>query len=317
MSRLPDPLFVAGAQETLRTWTRLTPQADDHIAVSRRLILETAQQVARCGRALVLGAGHCAEIPLAELAEMFESVHLVDSDAEALAAGVAAAGLSAEAAERVSHEVADLTGVSESFLAAAEALLDSRPSFQQWHDKLLGLATYAEPQLFLPHGFDLAEPASRFDLVVASCVLCQLHVATAAGIAGLVAERFSDKESRALHDSQAWTNALEMFARRMEHAFVSSWMQLLSHGGRIYFSDTVQVCFVHGTSDGQWATQGTYRMTRTTDLVDYLADPFSAERLGEWMWVFQPPTKPGDIGRLYRVQGLRLQLRLGQSCCSN
>ncbi|MBX3412026.1 MAG: hypothetical protein KF708_04855 [Pirellulales bacterium] len=309
MDRSPDPLFVSGSGGQTHPWTKLRPQADDHVAISRRGILDTASPRNSRRTALVLGAGRCEEVPLAELAAQFERVHLVDSDEEALLAGMREAGLSGSTGDRVAYEVADLTGVSASFLAAAETLSLSQGTFARWHDALVELATQTQPRPFAPqaHG-EAGNPAVGYDLIVASCVLCQLHVAVATGIASLVAERFSKADAAALHASNAWTEALQSLARRMEATFVDSLALLLAPEGRIYFSDTVQVCFIHYLPGGEWGTPGTYRLTRTTDLADYLDRRFEVERLGEWSWVVKPPRESGQIGRLFRVQGLRLRL---------
>jgi hypothetical protein len=49
-----------------------------HLAACRQVILETAELCPLRRRALVIGAGDCLDVPVAELAEMFEEVVLAD-----------------------------------------------------------------------------------------------------------------------------------------------------------------------------------------------------------------------------------------------
>jgi hypothetical protein len=49
-----------------------------HLAESRKVILEIAGRCARRDRALVIGAGDCLDVPVAELAELFQEVVLAD-----------------------------------------------------------------------------------------------------------------------------------------------------------------------------------------------------------------------------------------------
>jgi len=285
----------------------LRPTIDAQRETSRRLIAETARLVPTAGRAIVLGAGRCDEIPLDVLADYFSEVKLIDADRSALDAGLAAAALPEQAAQRVHTQLADFTGLTDTFIEQATALADEADSYSAWHDRVVELANGLVPEPFVISAGNGA-PSETFDLVVASCVLSQLHVGATQRIAMLVAERFSAAQEKSLHESQAWTDALAGLARKMEESFVESLFRLVNRAGRIYLSDTVQVCFVHGTPERDWATEGMYRMTRTTNLADYLDDRFTVERLGEWVWVHNAPTKPGEIGQVYRVQGLRLAL---------
>jgi len=49
-----------------------------HLAESRRVVLETAQRCAQRRRAVVIGAGDCLDVPVAELAAIFDEVVLAD-----------------------------------------------------------------------------------------------------------------------------------------------------------------------------------------------------------------------------------------------
>src|SRR5690606_19295103 len=92
------------------------PVACQQVAESRRMISAVAE-IAQPGQALVLGAGHCAEIPLVALVERFERVTLNDVQAEPLEEGIALAALSDRARAKIDVRVADLTGSNETILA--------------------------------------------------------------------------------------------------------------------------------------------------------------------------------------------------------
>src|SRR5690242_4642279 len=95
----------------------LQPISCRHREESCRLILQAAEQTAH-DRAIVLGAGECREIPMAELAGMFAEVTLndifPDPLEEALASLVASRAETIPAVrEKMRIEVADLTGLVE------------------------------------------------------------------------------------------------------------------------------------------------------------------------------------------------------------
>jgi len=92
----------------------------------------------------------------------------------------------------------------------------------------------------------------------------------------------------------------------MEDAFIDALPGLVTPGGRIYLSDTVQAAFLHPTPEGDWLTEGVYRMTRTAELGDYLDDRFQVEQQGRWLWVIDPSTEAGRVGRISHVQGFVL-----------
>ncbi len=300
MTRVPEPPFVSQPHPENRRWVRLKPTPDAHLAQSRRLISELAKE-ATPGAAIVLGAGRCDEVPVVELADRFEVLSLNDLDRTLLDDAVAHHAL-AKHEPPVELVVADLTGVTTRFVESAQAALAEAGDPGKATARLSELAEQLRP---IPYA-----PKESYDLIVASCVLSQLHVSAAMRVAQAFAQRFPGTEAiAALRADLGWTAALSRLARRMEDEFINSIYHLLAPGGRAYLSDTVQFCFIHGTADGQWTSDGTYRMTRTTQLSDYLDDRFSVCRLGQWAWIHQPPQAPQQVGRMYNVQALDVSRR--------
>jgi hypothetical protein len=287
----PSVAFPTGAPGR---WFRLPAIADTHVAESRALILDAAARV-RPGRAIVLGAGPCREIPLAELAGRFEALTLNDHDGPALEAALHAAGLDAGAVRLL---VADLTGVTAEFVREVGRRVDEAADPAEAIEQVARVAEATRPEPFRAGG--------AFDLVVASCVLAQLHVAACNLAIQRFGARFPDRVDEFRH-AERWTGAMFGLARRMESTFIDALHGLAAPDGRIVLSESVRSCFLYPSGDGAWLTNGSYRMTRTTRLADELDDRFHVERQGRWHWVVDPPTAPGQVGRLFFVEGLLLR----------
>lgn len=275
----------------------LPPIACRHVAQSRRMIAAAAASVPP-GQALVLGAGACTEIPLAELAARFERVVLCDIDAAAMQQGVADAKLDDEQRAKIELHTFDLTGLTEPLLAEIGSLL---PRCEEPAALIKGMAAILDAATPMPLPIE-----GRYELIVASCMLSQLHFGLTHGAASLFVQRFHEQTS-ALQQSPRWSTALEGVARRMEAALLSEMFRLLHDQGQIYLSESVQMCFVKTHESGQWQTEGTYRMLRTTDLADYVDARFVIVARERWEWIVWPPMAAGDTGRLFDVQAVVLR----------
>src|SRR6187551_787726 len=65
-------------EDIARRHARVRAAWAPHLAESRRVVLETAQRCSQRRRALVIGAGDCLDVPVAELADLFAEVVLAD-----------------------------------------------------------------------------------------------------------------------------------------------------------------------------------------------------------------------------------------------
>lgn len=295
----PEPPVTAFATNRPRGWFPLKPVPDTHIQESRRLILGASDQVAS-GRAVILGGGRCQEIPLAELAGRFRQVTLNDMHESLLKHALAEAGLDQERTAKIQLRVADLTGLTDSFVRRLKESLNEVQDPAAAAQRFADVAEGARPIRL--SGEDCG------DLVIASCVLSQLHVVASDQALQLFAARFPGQE-HVLRRSEEWVRSLYNLARRMEDTFIDGLIGLTARGGRIYLSDTVHLFFVEAMPQGQWVTEGSYRMTRTTQMIDYLDDRFQVEEQAQWAWIAVPPQLPDQVGRLYTVQGLVLSIR--------
>lgn len=276
---------------------RLPPAVDAHREESSRMILQAADTVP-AGRAIVLGAGPCDEIPLSALVDRFQCVLVNDQDGTQVDAAIAKE-LDDSQRAKVETRIADLTGQTDSLVTEIERGILAASDIED------ALARMVKAVNQVP---DSPSPLEgTFDLVVASCLLCQLHVAATQRARAAFIARFKDQENVLLGSSD-WQRAIYQLARRMEATFVDRLVQWTAPTGRVFLSETVQMCYVELSSEGDWLTEGTYRMTKSTNLLDYLDSRFHVEAKGRWNWVVNPPQKPGDKGRLFDVQAVVLSL---------
>lgn len=273
------------------------PVPCQQVAESRKLILAAADW-AQPGSALIVGAGHCAELPLNELAARFERITINDVDNAVLEEGLATAGLTDEERAKLTIHIADLTGVTESLISQIEDILSANRDPQAAIEAMSHLLDTA-----LVAGMPLA---GKYDLVVASCVLSQLHFGLLHR-ARLAFDKQFPRQDKLLDGSVRWTSALFEMARRMENKFIDNLAEHVAPGGFIFLSDSTQMCYVTGTPAGKWETEGTYRMLRTRYITDYLDQRFVSVGRERWDWVVSPPHQPGDVGRVYDVQGVVLR----------
>jgi hypothetical protein len=261
------------------------------------MILQPAELVAP-GRAVVLGAGACEEIPLVELIARFAEVTLNDIDAQKLEQAPSAIALDAAARARVKLQPGDLAGVTDALIVRIE---QSLAASTRWPDAIEAMARAIDEPV--SGTFPIA---GRFELVVASCVLSQLHFRLTQEASARFDARFPEHGDE-LRQSDAWKTAVYRLARRMEDRMIDDLRMLVADAGLVYLSETVQMCFITLAPDGRWQSEGTFRMLRTKDLEDYVRGRYQVLARERWEWVVSPPTEPGQTGRLYDVQALVLR----------
>jgi hypothetical protein len=288
------PLTAFGSNEP-RRWVQVPPVVDGHLESSHGMILLAARSVMP-GAAIILGAGPCQEIPLEALADRFDGITLNDRDDAMLEQAV----LDSERSAKVRRVAADLTGVTARFLQRVGEVLEATSGPQEATEAMASLADETKPLVFAT--------GQTYDLVVASCVLCQLHLEACNRAIDRFAARFPEHLPQ-FRASTRWVQAMYGLARRMEAAFIETVHGLVAPNGRIYLSESIQGCFLHPSPDGHWMTDGMYRMTHTLELSDYLDPRFQVEERGRWVWVMPPSPGPGQVGRLYKVQGLILSIK--------
>jgi hypothetical protein len=245
----------------------------------------------------VLGAGACREIPLTDLVERFDSVTLNDIHAEDV--NKAAAQIDPARRKKLAIQVADLTGLIDPVISRMrERLSECVDPESACNAMTESLTTSPVRSVTCP---------GQFDLVVASCVLSQLHYALTHRSDVLLEQRFPGQVER-LRTSSPWRLNLRQLARRMKAIFLDALARLATAHGFIYLSDSVQLCHVHLTRIGRWKTGQTYRMLPSANLEDILDARFRVVERARWEWVGAQPSEKRHTGRVYDVQALLLRL---------
>ena len=295
--RLPGlvrPLTDAANGDDEAAEQALEPAECRHVEMSNELIGRAALEV-HPGRALILGAGACREIPLVSLAQRFESILLQDQDPDDMAVALELLS-TAQTSAVVTTEVRDLTGITDNLIERAESCLLVASSPDHAVDLLVELVRDAT--------VGTAPSESGWDLVVASCVPTQLHIRVLNGITTRYRAQFPDKPDL-LVESPAWTDAMTELSWRLQEEFIEQLLDLVARNGRIYLSATVQVGMLYKRLAGGWRTPGWYRMMRGRVLAASL--PPSARALwgGQWPHIVAAPTFE-SAGMLYNVHAVIL-----------
>lgn len=291
---IPEPPLAAFSSDEPRRWVPVPAVADRHVESTHGMI-QLAAQLVTPRRALVLGAEASPEVPVAALAARFEGVVLLDQDASA-GPGSEPVESDSRSGSTLLRRYADLTGVTGPFLDQVDRILATADP-DAAVESIAALADATNPVVF--------RLDSRFDLVVASGVLYKLHTEAANRTLERFTARFPAHLPR-FRESPRWFQAMHGLARRMETALVDSLLDLVEPQGRIFLSECIQGCFLHRAPGDQCLTDGMYRMTRTLELSDYFDARFRVVERGRWVWLIPPGPEPGQIGRLFKVQGLIL-----------
>lgn len=309
----PDP--------TTPECTFLDPLQNVHTIRSRRLILKAAdaarpkngvrllsgkqrQQVGGMERAIVIGAGRCREIPLAGLLERCDRLILTDIDADRLKYGMEETPLTAQQRQRIDTQVGDVLGLASPFHEAINECFSqdwwSGPAQQFLIERMASIAKNLQPAPRPQRG--------RFDLVIASCVLSQLHLGAFQRAFGLFARRGNDR--RRLQEAPQWVEAARGLAGRMQRKFIKMLEQWIRPRGRIYLAATPRVSRIELCPGQQkWKAHPPAPMTDHTALADFIDESrFVIETRSTWLWA-DPPPCPEKPGNLFEVEAMILAPR--------
>lgn len=308
------PTLTGGA------WRYLTPITPVHEAMSRHLILQAADSAraampvtvdprdARASHALVIGAGRCREIPLRELLERFDRVTVTDIDPDTLQRGLDETKLTPEERRRVEVIIGDIVGVSEHLVRGIEACFaEGVWTLSACEHLVERMASFIES--LEPNPAAMQPP---YDLVVASCVLSQLHLASVNRVSRQFSQRFP--ETVKLDKQPRWRQAVCRLASRMQARFIDLVHDLVSDNGRLYLAATPRVHLIFRAPQGRWKTRETRDMLAHRHLHDFLDDRFVIEAQSQWQWSQPLPADPKKPGDLFDVEAMVLRKSRRESC---
>ena len=273
----------------------------------KRSLIALSQKQPR-GSVAILGSGRGYDIPLLELTLAFSQVVLVELDDSVasdllgdLRKGLLELGLpETEAAaimRRVRFQAADLSGVAAEFSHRVEEL------------KLLGKSARERMDLYVALLKDMTSkipetlPVSgEYSLVVSSLLTSAMSTALNVSALNLLQLEGLDREDY-LEAKQGFYEALG--AHHLDHM-----KKLLGPGGKIYWSDTVEVVPVilnRATGRENYVMDQKQLMFPIGAFSEKLKKDFRADVMGVWGWTANPPSPSDPVGRGFMVYALDIQ----------
>jgi len=153
-----------------------------HFANSRKKIISAASRAANREKVVVLGAGYCLDIPVVELAELFEEVVLLDINLEALEKVYRE--LPENLQKKVIIEPADLSPMISTLVGKAQEIILYADSANQAYERIEQLIRDATPR-----AYKKVHTAHNADLVVSSAVMPEIVLTYFMGSVDFLFER--------------------------------------------------------------------------------------------------------------------------------
>jgi hypothetical protein len=255
--------------------------------------------------ALVLGAGACTEVPLAELSRVSDEVVLADLDLAAMQVG--RDELSSPALHKRVHLLkTDISAGVSNNLARLIARQDWRKIVSEGARAVFDAAAVCLEQCPVPDPPSIQElPAGEFGIVISSMVLTQLFSYSILDLLDHVqriAPTFLNEQER----HRRYQDAAQNFRIRVINAHLHLLRDLLDTGGiAVLLSDIRGFVFnVHGTDHDATHRRAMPLVPRA--FTDFVRDTFTILEESEWEWLTDLPSKDRP-GRGYEVAGYILQ----------
>lgn len=292
-----------GAQR--REWLRQhSPQHLEHCSTLIHHGLQARARGASAG-VVILGAGACTEVPLAELARAADEVVLVDLDASSMQQGRAELA-SAALRKRVRLLEADISGGVSTNL---HTLLDKQPwgtLITRGATAVFDAAAECLEQCVVPDPPELASVGEgEFGLVISSLVLSQLYSYPLLDILDHV-QRLAPQLLGEQERHRRYQDAAQDFRLRVIHAHLHLLRSLVDVGGIVVLLYDMRgfVFEVYGTEHDAEHRRAIPLVPRT--LPNLVCDNFTVQEEAEWEWLTDLPEKE-RLGRGYEVAGYVLR----------
>ena len=299
-------VHTQGAQR--RQW--LFQHSPQHIQQSTALMLYalTLRQPATSQGIVVLGAGACTEVPVAELARAAsdDELVLVDIDRAAMEQGrseIASPALR----KHVRLIEADITGDVSVNLTN---LIERRP----WHKlveqgsrAVFDAAAECLEQCVVPDPPEIADVGSGFGVVISSLILSQLFSYPLLDVLDYV-QRIAPQMVGEQERHRRYLDAAQSFRTRIISAHLHLLRSLLDTGGLVVLLSDIRgfVFDVYGTDHDAQHRRTMPLMPRT--LPEMVRESFTVVEERNWEWLSDLPEKERP-GRGYEVAGYILQAR--------
>ncbi len=244
----------------------------NHFTRSKETIIETIKGLK--GVALVLGVGAAHDVPLKELGEIFDQIHLVDADIRY--SRIAVAVLSEELQGKFSFEQADLTGCFEEFSHKAEEIAKEAVSYDEFGRRILDMLP-----LLTKNRFGYQELKVSF--VCSSLISSQLFSYPTIYLNRLCRAFYFRNFTAPLTRMGEYTAFISQFI--LNH--IAEIHNLMAPEGHVYFADT----FSGRTIEDVKSTLGESRLVlparkyiEDVTIYDYMRKYFRAISDTNWTW---------------------------------
>ena len=288
-----------------REWLR--QHSPQHLQHSATLIAHVLQQrgASASRSTLVLGAGACTEVPLADLSRASDEVTLADFDLAALR--IAREELESSALrKRVRLLQGDISGGVSNNLSRLIARQPWSAIVKEGARATFDAAALCLEQCPVPDPPHIEElPSGDFGLVVSSLIVSQLFsypILDLLDALQRVAPSFLDELER----HRRYQEAVQNFRIRIINAHLHLMRNLLDRGGvAVLLSDVRGFVFnVQGTDHDASHRRSIPLVPRT--FPDLVRETFTIREEAAWEWLTDLPTKDRP-GRGYEVAGYVLQ----------
>lgn len=288
-----------------REWLRqYSPQHLEHCSTLIRHGLQARSRSASAG-VVILGAGACTEVPLAELARAADEVVLVDLDASSMQQGHDELS-SAALRKRVRLLAADISGGVSTNL---HTLLDKQPwdsLITQGASAVFDAAADCLEQCAVPDPPEFASIGEgEFGLVISSLVLSQLYSYPLLDILDHV-QRLAPQLLGEQERHHRYQEASQDFRLRVIQAHLHLLRSLVDVDGVVVLLYDMRgfVFEVYGTEHDTEHRRAIPLVPRT--LPNLIRDNFTVQEEAKWEWLTDLPEKE-RLGRGYEVAGYVLQ----------
>ncbi len=255
---------------------------------------------------VVLGAGACTEVPVAELARAASGDELVLVDIDRAAMEQGRNEIASPALRRHARLVeADITGGVSAHL---NSLMERRP----WHKlveqgarAVFDAAAECLEQCIVPDPPEIANLGNGFGVVISSLILSQLFSYPLLDVLDYV-QRIAPQMVGEQERHHRYQDAAQAFRRRIISAHLHLLRSLLDRGGVVVLLSDVRgfVFDVYGTDHDAQHRRTMPLVPRT--LPDMVRENFTVVEERNWEWLSDLPEKE-RLGRGYEVAGYILQ----------
>ena len=262
-----------------------------HTDSNKRLVLAAAELTEKKERCVVIGAGPCYDIPLLELAQMFERVELLDLNPKALAHAIS--DLPAELVPKVQCRAVEVTHVLPQVLYhAKQELIKSGKRSEHAINKVVNI--------FRTQHVGMGELAHlQGDLIVSDMILSQLPSALL-----IVDKWFRERFKKSIMSDTKWIEAVTSLQESIQNAHVDG---LFAKKGAVVVLAT-DFGIASTPEEANFSSlQRQQSMTILPATMQKIAGPkASFDREESWIWHRNdsPPTFSPVLGLVFRPDRL-------------